>query len=723
MFKDRSNLLPLLIAVVLVAGAAWPGPPAFQVVVFAAMLAALWGAGSRLARWLVPDWDGLSRAVAAFTFAVAVAVVPATWMGHFGVMWPGLFLVWTAAAYLASLLLPVGCAVRTSEDATVRTAHPTGMEQAEAAVLASAAAGISLINLADMFRLRFSPAGPYSFDDISYHLAAVATWLRTGDLRMIRFAVGDASTAFYPVLGEVASWVLFVPFRDNDVAARWTQIPFGLFSLLAVAAIARRLGLSYRGAALAAVLFACIHRVFPMLTLSAGNDQSASFFTLAAVDAGLALIRRPGRGAAVATGAAVGLLLATKYIGVLFAPTVLLILGLAWLVERREPESQVRVAWKAAAGLLGLLAVVLAVTAGYTYLRNAVTTGNPLFPAPVTLLGVEVFPGWESATISHRDSSPEFQIDVWHFLTQRRDLFGPFFFLTLLPAALAAPFVAVGRRRWVAALVFLLPILFFVEFRFLMHDHRDFRYFLPGVALAAVAFAWLAEWAGRWTLPLRVLLLAVVTYQVSRRFGMNDLQEVLLTLALFGLGFVLAREGGRWRSRTVRHWRWGVALAVLVLAFPLGWLAEAYRDAMLTARPAALALESLAGPKGGRVAYAGLNQPYPFFGRRLQNDVQIAPRNWSLDAQYYDWGSSMADPFQPETYRRWRRILERLGIEWVVVARTPWNDPERRWIGQHPGDFHLAYQDADTEIWRVVARPGRYNPPDADAPTQAQRRR
>ena len=48
------------------------------------MLAALGYAGHRLSRWLCPDFEVLSHAVAAFTFAVALAVVPATWIGHFG---------------------------------------------------------------------------------------------------------------------------------------------------------------------------------------------------------------------------------------------------------------------------------------------------------------------------------------------------------------------------------------------------------------------------------------------------------------------------------------------------------------------------------------------------------------------------------------------------------------------------------------------------------------
>src|SRR6476661_1610941 len=99
--------LPLLLAAILLAGAVIPDSSrAFQALVLAAMLAALWEAGSRLARWLVPDFGPASRGVAAFTFAVGVAVVPATWLGHFGWLRPAPFLIWTAAACLLSLRLP-----------------------------------------------------------------------------------------------------------------------------------------------------------------------------------------------------------------------------------------------------------------------------------------------------------------------------------------------------------------------------------------------------------------------------------------------------------------------------------------------------------------------------------------------------------------------------------------------------------------------------------------
>ena len=107
---DRAARLGLsfLIAAILLAGAAVPDSPrAFQVLVFAAMLAALWMAGSRVARRLVPDFGPASHGVAAFTFAVGIAVVPATWLGQLGWLRPAPFLAWTAVAFLLSRLLPV----------------------------------------------------------------------------------------------------------------------------------------------------------------------------------------------------------------------------------------------------------------------------------------------------------------------------------------------------------------------------------------------------------------------------------------------------------------------------------------------------------------------------------------------------------------------------------------------------------------------------------------
>ncbi|HEX4960606.1 MAG TPA: hypothetical protein VF173_07185 [Thermoanaerobaculia bacterium] len=698
----------LATAAILAAGALIPAPPApLQVLTAFAMCGALGAAGDRLVRWLCPGFGLLSRAVAAFTFAVALAVVPATWMGHFGVLRPAPFLLWTAAALLLSLLVPAP----PRQTPVLDLDAGDRWSRAEWALLLAASGAVALLGLKFLRHYRWMPVG-LGPDDESYHLAAVAVWHRFGDLRMIKFSMGDASTTFYPIGGEVWSWALLAPFRDSDILARWAQFPFALFSFAATAAIGRRLGLPLRPALLGALLFAAIRRSFPLLALSAGNDHSASFFTLAAVDGVLALLGQPTAGTAFYAGTALGMLLGTKYTALLFAPTLLGVLALGALARWLRSTPAERLPLRALAGLALLLAASAAMAGSYTYLRNWVTAGNPVFPAPVSLFGRQILPGLEGATLAARRQAPWFQIDVWKFLTDRRDLLGSFFPFTLLPAAILAPLVALWRRPsrdYRVALVLALPAAFFLEFLYLMHDHRDMRYFLPGVALAAVAFAWVLEQAGPRIAPsVRLLLLLFLTFHVTRKLDLPGLVEAVVALALIGLGWAAVRWGPRLAppltQPTSRRWLAAGAAAVIALAtLPLGAAVTKYQRVKMEFRPPVVALERMAGPAGAVVAYAGLNKPYTFFGSRLQNDVRIVPRNGDLEDQYYRWGGTVAFPFPADgDYVPWRRRLDWLDVSFVVVHRSPWEDPERDWMEGRPRAFRLAYFDQETEVWQVV---------------------
>lgn len=718
------SFLPPAIVTILVAGAVFPVEHrAFQSLVLFAMLAALAGTGQRTARWLVPDVGRLSRAVTGFTVAVAVASVPATWLGHFGQLRPGPFLLSVVAAYLLSQFL----ADRREGMGTTRllSTAPLGegspVSRIESTLLLAASAALALVYAGVAWRLRVEPPG-MGPDDLSYHLSAVAVWQRFGDLRMIKFAVGDWSPSFYPVLPELSAWTLLAPFTDSDVLARWSQLPFALFSLVAVAAISRRLGLSRRSTAFAVILYGSLRRVL-VLSFTASNDHVTAFFTLAALDAALAAGRHPRPGRFAATGLALGLLLASKYIGLYNAATVLVVLAVSFVARPRNWNFERSAV--ALPGLAGLLAVVMLATGGYTYFRNAVTAGNPVYPAPVYLFGQEILQGEEETSVAVRRDSPEGAIDVPEFLTRRRDLFGSLFPFTLLPAALLAPLVAFWRRKVIAGMVLSLPAIFFLQFLYLMYDHRDVRYFLAGIALAAVALAWLLDRAGTWGSAVRSLLLLITTFLLMRRLEAPSYVENLLALGLI-LGAVLAPRARSWLAgyggAIRRGWvAWAAGAAVLGAAVALGAGIEVYQQEKLRKRPAALTLERAAGPSGARVAYVGLNAPYLFFGGRLQNDVRIVPLTRNLAAEHYRWGGPVERPFTEGPYRRWRKNLVDLNVRYVVVIRSSWEDPERRWMVRRRDRFQRIYRDWETEIWRV--RPGPSAASESDEEDRPARRR
>jgi hypothetical protein len=726
----------LLAPALLVVGAAWPGAPpaALATAVLAALLAALGTAGWRLAARLLPGSGLATGLTAATVFATVLATLPATLFGHFGLLYPAPFLLWAAALHSATLWLSPAAVARPSPPSSPGSPRddlrPPAARAFERALAISALMVLSCATYAQVRGARYSPPGTFGFDDLSYHLATVATWAEQGDLAMPKFAVGDDATAYYPIASELVSWVLLAPFETNDVAARWSQLPFALALLAAVAALGARLGLRKRSVLPALALVWSLERVFPRLALAASNDASTAFLLLASADGALELARRRSVGAALYAGTAFGLLLGTKYATLLFAPLPLALYALARIVSRGSLPARGR-------GLLPELAGAgaAALAGGYTFLRNAVTTGNPVFPAPVRVAGLELFAGWEHASLAWRRALPESAIELPGFLF-RADLWGPVAPWLLVPAALLAPAVALlptrpsrqagpretdtdPHRRWVEAALLAYPVLSFLIFLHLIYDHRDIRYFLGGIALAALGWAYLAdrlERSGRKAAAALAAAVRAATYAgviltLALRPAPPGARPALWLVAGAGLGLLAS---ARWASvergfrRLAAHPR-RLAAAAALLALPVAaHVAARYPERKLEHRLMPRYLEEhLAGEASTTVAYVGLNAPYLYYGSRLQNRVVIVPSTGDLEGRLYRWRGSTAQPFRYQgRYRRWLGNLESLGVSYVVVVKAGSSGPERGWMLRHPDRFEQVAEQGIEEIWRFEPRAG-----------------
>jgi hypothetical protein len=146
-------------------------------------------------------------------------------------------------------------------------------------------------------------------------------------------------------------------------------------------------------------------------------------------------------------------------------------------------------------------------------------------------------------------------------------------------------------------------------------------------------------------------------------------------------------------------------------------------------------LDSVSGPAGSRVAYAGTNIPYYLFGRNLRNQVRYVNidrhRDWLLHDYHRfamaegrgTWpnprpGWDRADP----DYDAWLGNLDAEGIQLLVVTRVNPGEGshnvadgeqfpiERQWADSHPERFAPLYGQMEHDPWFRLYRvrePGR----------------
>lgn len=628
--------------------------------------------GRRVARRLLPDSTAPARATAALVIAAATVLLPATALGIGGLLCGSLLLLALGAATLAAGALPAPLPElpRLPRDLLGR--------------LHAVAWALFVLSLgSSLWSQRSAPPGVNAYDDTSYHLAAVLTFRDFGDLRTIKFPVGDGSTSFYPLGSELWSFTLLAPLDPSDVVARWSELPFALGSLAAVAAVTLALGAPPSGASLAALLWGLTPRAFPSLARSAGNDHATAFFTLAAVLSALLLLARPGLRRAALLGLAAGLLLGTKMTGVLFVvPAAVLALALVRLAPRQ------------AAPLFLLAGAVAAAAGGHAYLRNAIEAGNPLFPSPIRIPFLGALPGWPERAVARFRDYPYYPIEPWRFLWTRTDLLGAAFRFTLLPAALLAPGIALSRRAWRAAYVLSLPAALYLAFLYLMLDHRDVRYVFGGIALAAVAFAWLVSLAGSAALAFATLAAAAVLAGRLLAFAPGDLAGG----ALVALGAALALAAAAAPAPRVRCFAFA-GLALLV-AFPGASVVRGYEAHRLDREPLARELDGRTRDRGSVVACVGTNQPYLYAGTGLQNRVVYVPTFREPESRFYPGSGPSPFPRAIRIEREWRENVARMGVGYVVVRRTGMEEPEAGWIGRD-ASFENVFADASGELYAV----------------------
>lgn len=376
---------------------------------------------------------------------------------------------------------------------------------------------------------------PATWDSLTYHLPAVAAWIRAGNL--VTTPISTAASAD-PMNGELGFlWVGALTRSDLLIDA--AQIPFAILGAVAVMAIGRSVGLSKTSAMVTGFLYFLAPIVLAQATSNYIDLVLPGLFLT-----GFAFLLRalmelhgardatwPGRHAMTLlalAGLGLGLAAGSKGLGLLFVGVAgLLLLGnLIWArwAHRVDGGHAIR-------AFLVVLVLVL-VSGSFWYIRTWINWGDPIYPARLEILGVTIGSG--PLLLSHLSrlpsslvgSTPAVRIaKSWlnqaHTVAydQRLGGFGLLWPALEIPALIAFIVLLIARRRWLIVVNFLVP---FGLMYLLSPDKWWARFSIILLAPGAIALVYVIE-------------------QLRVRWLRGALQVVTVVLAIGGCALTLTR--------------------------------------------------------------------------------------------------------------------------------------------------------------------------------------
>jgi hypothetical protein len=557
-------------------------------------------------------------------------------------------------------------------------------------------------------------------DSLAYQLPAAVQWLKSGRLSLLPVWFFNPANSYSPLAGSTFVAWLMGP-MGNDVLARFVEAPALIFLFIGVAQLARALGANLTVAALLGLAVAC-GRPFISQTILAKDDLPLAAFLVATMVA-LSTDRLRDPLGPWRLGAAVGLLLATKFTATFSLLVILLAIDAPWRAGWRWGKHAI------AAGL----AICLF---GPWYLRNWVCYGSPAFPFNISVLGVHLFDGPLTTIKTDRLSSVHGIIDT---------LTGGYYGLPLLLAALMAVAWIVcvchghfarelrpaeeGTGRMPVAQPLRRACLFgpmlAIAMFILRSPAAEMRFIAPSLAVLITSNAVLFRRTPRIAIGIAAVLAA---FSFVTSFSPNGLLSLLpatsIILVVLIAGFFIFRA----LNRSGR-----IAVSLLLAVIIAMWTYVAWPSYLNICRVEAVAAWSV--PYDGiadgwsvirnqteldcTVAYTNTFQIYPLYGFDLTRRLVYVPtrpglhRLDELPRMRPVTGEDVPGEVSRVTTENsdrqtWLDNLRRSGANYLFVAKLNLADPTK---SAHPPEvdyvskdrFQLMFENEAVNVYRVKA--------------------
>jgi hypothetical protein len=567
---------------------------------------------------------------------------------------------------------------------------------------------------------------PFGWDSLNYHFTFAVEWLKHGNLSMPPTVFDDPGPSYYPINGSLFYLWLMLPFK-NVFLADLGQAPFFVLSALSVFAIAGKIGLEKKYAFYATVLFILVPNFFKQLQV-AYVDIMVAAFLLTSLNYLLALNKDFSLKNTFFFNAALGLALGTKttalpFVLLIFIPFLIL------CFRRKEIKN----------GLLLFLlgGLLIPATGGFSYFRNLIMTGNPLYPLNLNIFNLQIFKGVIDNQIYRTAIRPgDYRIAKILF----SEGLGVQTVLFFLPAVFMGLPVLIANKKWrVGFLLYYfmsLPILVILIYRFLL-PLPNLRYIYGIFGLTSVIAFYVSD---KIRIPKNAIV-AAVTICVLASMGELAKKTELISSLVFSIFLFLIICSSLKYIRKIQFNKRAFYSSIVCLAIFASMLQLLEKDYVKNEFSRYVKMVKYSGfwpdatkawewlnknTTSENIAYAGRPVPFPLYGSGFKNNVYYVSVNKTEPARLHDfraskiiWGyrqdNSKFDNFEAaENYRGnavyddWLANLQKRNTDYLFVYsllkikninQFPMED---NWAEKHPERLKLSFSNNTIKIYKVI---------------------
>ena len=562
--------------------------------------------------------------------------------------------------------------------------------------------------------------GTFGWDNLNYHFTFPVEWLKNGNLVCPLSIFGDPSVSYYPLNGSLFYFWLIFPLKSVFLA-NLGQFPFFVCAFFATYSLSRKIGVCPRYSFLAACLFSLIPNYFKQLRIAYIDIMDAALFIFA-LNFLFQAQKKFSLRALFLSVLSSALLLGTKTTAM---PLALLLFAGIFLVIVFSFRDKIIPA------LLLCLGAVF-VFGCYSYLRNLLVTGNPLFPLNFNVFNITIFKGViDNAVYRTGILAGDFSLRKLLF----SEGLGGQTLLFVFPVVLLSPLLAFWKPKkddeldYLKRYLFILPLAIFLVFRFIL-PLPNLRYIYCVFAVSLIIAFYILE---RFPAARRILTGAVFICIFVSAGEMGKKIELFVSLALsLGVYLLFPYLIMFFRTHTLRKITALIAAVLLFLLFARNiFLKNEYPSYVTMTRysgfwpDAAKAWKWLnQNTKGENIAYTGRPTPFPLYGTEFKNNVRyISVNNVEPAMLHYFPASNYAWRYKDNLwvtnfdeknnyrgnadYDVWMKNImdSKIGLLFiysVLPAKGVEFPPEDSWAKAHPEKFSRVFTNNTIHIYKVI---------------------